>query len=51
MREGRVRRAVVTDHIKDHDGDPVLFRDPDNHQSLCKTCHDQKTRREHAPNL
>lgn len=43
---GVLRLAVVTDHIAPHLGDPVVFRDPDNHQSLCKTCHDRKTRRE-----
>lgn len=45
-RLGRVRLAVVTDHIEPHKGDPVLFRDPSNHQSLCKPCHDRKTRLE-----
>lgn len=45
-RLGRLRLAVVTDHIKPHKGDLELFRDPENHQSLCKRCHDSKTRRE-----
>lgn len=43
---GRPRLAVVTDHTTPHRGDPVLFRDPMNHQSLCKRCHDRKTRTE-----
>jgi 5-methylcytosine-specific restriction protein A len=36
--------ATVTDHILPHSGqqDP-LFWAPDNHQSLCKRCHDRKT--------
>lgn len=46
MARGVLRLAVVTDHTKPHKGDPVLFRDPANHQSLCKTCHDRKTRLE-----
>ena len=44
-----MRLAVVTDHIVPHRGDPVLFRDQNNHQSLCKRCHDRKTRMEDAP--
>lgn len=39
--------ATVTDHIVPPASDPTryddLFRDPANHQSLCKTCHDSKT--------
>lgn len=46
LKLGRTRRAVVTDHIQPHKCDPVLFRDPTNHQSLCKHCHDRKTWRE-----
>lgn len=54
-RLGRLRLAVVTDHIKPHRGDAELFRNTENHQSLCKRCHDRKTRLEdggfgaHAP--
>lgn len=49
---GKIRAAVVTDHIRPHRGDVVLFRDPNNHQSLCKHCHDRKTRLEdNAPPL
>lgn len=32
--------ATVADHKKPHKGDLVLFFDPTNLQSLCKTCHD-----------
>src|SRR5688500_266899 len=35
--------ATVVDHIKPHRGDHDLFWDVNNHQSLCKTCHDRKT--------
>lgn len=35
--------ASVVDHITPHKGDAVLFWDPDNHQPLCKRCHDRKT--------
>jgi 5-methylcytosine-specific restriction protein A len=45
-RLGRISLAIVTDHIRPHKGNPDLFRDPDNHQSLCKLCHDRKTRLE-----
>lgn len=43
---GKARRAVVTDHVRPHEDDPMLFKDPDNHQSLCKVHHDRKTARE-----
>ena len=35
--------ATVVDHIRNHDGDWDLFWDPDNHQPMCKRCHDTKT--------
>ena len=38
--------ATVVDHIVPHKGDMVLFWDKDNHQALCKRCHDSKTARE-----
>lgn len=38
--------AEVVDHITPHRGNPALFFDPDNLQSLCKSCHDSKTARE-----
>ena len=41
--EGRYVKAMVVDHIRPHRGDHVLFWDRSNWQSLCKSCHDQKT--------
>ena len=41
-------RATVVDHIVPFRGDWQLFVDPNNHQSLCKRHHDQKTAREQA---
>jgi len=35
--------ATVLDHIVDHGGDLELFNNPENHQALCKQCHDKKT--------
>lgn len=35
--------AEDVDHIVDHKGDPVLFSDPNNLQSLCHSCHSRKT--------
>lgn len=43
QKEGRLVKATVVDHIKPHRGDPVLFWDESNWQSLCKPCHDKKT--------
>ena len=37
--------ATVVDHIKDHKGNVNLFWNEQNHQSLCKHCHDVKTGR------
>jgi 5-methylcytosine-specific restriction enzyme A len=39
QRERRVQ-ATIADHIRPHRGNPVLFFDPRNLQSLCKPCHD-----------
>ena len=39
-------RATVVDHVIPHRGDWQLFVDANNHQSLCKHHHDQKTARE-----
>ena len=47
-RHGVRTRATVVDHVTPHRGDWQLFIDPDNHQSLCKRCHDRKTAREQA---
>lgn len=38
--------ATVVDHIIPHKGDKELFWDINNHQALCKHCHDVKTVRE-----
>jgi len=46
VRAGRVGSADVTDHIQPHRGDQRLFWDPENHQSLCETCHNAKSQRE-----
>lgn len=35
--------ATVVDHIVPHKGNRQLFWDEDNHQPLCKHCHDVKT--------
>lgn len=37
---GRVTLATVVDHIQKHDGDYTFFWDVNNHQALCKHCHD-----------
>lgn len=41
-------KATVTDHIIPHRGNEDLFWDESNWQSLCKSCHDKKTRIEIA---
>ena len=41
-------RATVVDHVIPHRGNWQLFVDPNNHQSLCKHHHDQKTAKEQA---
>jgi 5-methylcytosine-specific restriction enzyme A len=41
--DGRVTAAAQVDHTIPHKGDPALFWDPDNLQSLCETCHSRKT--------
>lgn len=46
LEEDREFPGAVTDHIRPHKGDPELFRDPNNHQTLCKPHHDRKTARE-----
>lgn len=40
MCQPRCVQATVVDHIKPHQGDPVLFWDRKNWQSLCKPHHD-----------
>lgn len=46
MRRKRRTPATVTDHIKPHKQDQVLFWDPKNHQSLCASCHGREKQRE-----
>lgn len=46
--ESKLVKATVVDHITPHRGDPVLFWDENNWQSLCKKCHDKKTWNEDA---
>ena len=43
MKQGRYTKATVVDHIIPRRGDPKLFWDRSNWQSLCKPCHDRKT--------
>lgn len=38
---GRVTAATVVDHRENHKGDPALFFDPENLQSVCAPCHDR----------
>ncbi|MBQ6407985.1 MAG: HNH endonuclease [Butyrivibrio sp.] len=45
---GVLTEATVVDHIVPHRGDPKLFWDETNWQSLCKPCHDKKTWNEDA---
>lgn len=40
---GRVKAAVVVDHIQPHRGDYGLFWDRSNWQALCVTHHNRKT--------
>lgn len=41
--------SPTVDHVRPHRGDPVLFWDPDNLQSVSKAWHDsEKQRQEHA---
>lgn len=44
---GRPVAAVATDHIVPVNGeDDPLFYEPMNHQSLCQSCHSEKTAKE-----
>lgn len=43
LAKGITTAATVTDHKVPHKGDPVLFWDPANWQSMCKPDHDVKT--------
>lgn len=45
---GRITAATIVDHIVPHHGNVELFWKQDNHQSLCKCCHDGwKAQQEH----
>lgn len=46
LKADKVVEATVVDHIIPHRGDMKLFWDPNNHQPLCKPCHDIKTAKE-----
>lgn len=39
---GRVTAATVVNHRRAHKGNLALFYDPENHESLCKPCHDSE---------
>jgi len=40
--------ATVVNHRRPHRGDWGLFIDPENHESVCKACHDGEIQREEA---
>ena len=44
-KDGKIVVATIVDHIVPHKGDPVLFNDVRNWQSLCKQHHDQHKQR------
>jgi 5-methylcytosine-specific restriction protein A len=44
LKDNKVVKATVVDHIIPHRGDKILFWDVSNWQALCKRCHDRKTR-------
>jgi len=46
LKRGIVRPCQCVDHIIPHKGDPVLFWDENNWQSLCNPCHNGPKRRE-----
>jgi 5-methylcytosine-specific restriction endonuclease McrA len=45
MDRGRITPCQCVDHVIPHRGDPVLFWDEDNWQSLCNPCHNGPKRR------
>lgn len=45
---GKVTEARVVDHIIPHQGNKDLFWDTNNHQPLCKLCHDSTKAKEEA---
>lgn len=46
MLRGKVVGATQVDHVTPHKGNPELFWDEANWQSLCHRCHSRKTRAE-----
>jgi 5-methylcytosine-specific restriction protein A len=42
---GRAPWSAVVDHIRPHRGDPALFWDPANLQTVCKAWHDSEKQR------
>ena len=44
LKDNKIVKAAVVDHIIPHRGDIKLFWDESNWQGLCKRCHDRKTR-------
>ena len=44
-KEGKIEAARVADHTRPHRGDPVLFWDAENLQSLCFTHHNSDKQR------
>jgi len=43
LKHGITTLATVVDHVIAHKGNTILFWDSNNHQALCKHCHDIKT--------
>jgi 5-methylcytosine-specific restriction protein A len=48
LSRGLVVPGAHVDHIVDHKGDRGVFWDSGNWQTLCASCHSQKTRRENG---
>lgn len=46
LKNDRYNPSAVVDHIRPHKGNVNMFWDRNNHQALCKKCHDKKTARE-----
>jgi 5-methylcytosine-specific restriction enzyme A len=46
LKRGLTRAATECHHKVPHKGDPALFWDPTNLESICKSCHDRDAQRE-----
>ncbi|MDN3627161.1 hypothetical protein [Methylobacterium isbiliense] len=46
LARGEVVPASVVNHRRPHRGEWALFIDPENHESVCKPCHDREIQRE-----